>query len=621
MKFLNKKKRSILSFCLLFSLGAHVCFLFFLSRNPFLLQNRFVSLFRKSPSPFEVVKAEEDELNRQEELEELFDELISYKPRELAFDLPPSALNEPSQEMLSSLPLPSLQPELEGDASVDLPSALSLPSFSPLLASTETAYATGEQGDALFSQLKFEKSASCDHRKELTSSAFAIDIVEDTDDLGLDSLPAKAVSESDLPSVAVLESFVKEPSFDEEISKKSLLEPVLLASDEKEKLPSLLLPKTSLLLKETDRTLAFSSADSLPDVDDYLLPEVAQAVSWDEAFDAKVELMPKSDGKGFVFAVSLTPTEEIHLESMPQNYYFLIDRSSSIERHRFAAFKRGVLKAISCLQAGDKFNIVVFDKTVKKLSEQPILFSKAALQRAEEFLEPQEHGNMFSGADIFSSLQKVIPHGVSQEEAHTAILITDGDTSQSSAKQQKQISQWIEKNASHVTLFTAAIGKGNNLIMLDLLSSLSGGQLLYSDTHAAFPRRLGKLLLNLRNPLVKEIMLSAIPKDSEAEILFYPSSNHLPNMLAKQSYEIMGTIDQLSDFTLVIQGRHKDRWVSITKEISLTRAVKTSRLLEKKWANASAKSQYESFLKEGKVSHLIKAKELLKTAGSEIAMQ
>ncbi len=620
MKSLNKKKRSILSICLLFSLSVHVCFLFFLSRNPFLLQSRFASLFRKSPSPFEVVKAEEDE-NRQEELEELFDELISHKPRELAFDLPPSALNEPSQEALSSLPLPPVQPELEGDASIDLPSSLTLPTLSPLLASSETAYTSGEQGDGLFSQLKFEKSASCDHRKELTSSAFAIDIVEDTDDLGLDSLPCKAVSESDLPSVAVLESFVKEPSFDEEISKKSLLEPVLLASEEKEKLPSLLLPKTSLLLKETDRTLAFTSADSLPEVDGYLLPEVAQAVSWDEAFDVKIELMPKSDGKGFVFAINLTPTEEIHLESMPQNYYFLIDRSSSIERHRFAAFKRGVLKAISCLQPGDKFNVVVFDKKVKKLSEQPILFSKAALQRAEEFLEPQEHGNLFSAADIFASLLNVVPYRVSQEEAHTAILITDGDSSQSSVKQQKNISHWIDANAGHVTLFTAAIGKGNNLIMLDLLSSLSGGQLLYSDTHAAFPRRLGKLLLNLRNPLVKEINLSAVPKDSDVEILFYPSSNHLPNMLAKQSYEIMGTIDQLSDFTLLIQGRHKDRAVTITKEISLTRAVKTNRLLEKRWANVSAKSQYESYMKEGKISHLIKAKELLKTAGSEIALQ
>ena len=80
--------------------------------------------------------------------------------------------------------------------------------------------------------------------------------------------------------------------------------------------------------------------DALPDLDAYLLPEIAQARPWDEAFDLKVQLMPHPEGKGYVFSLNLIANDEIAMESMSQNYYFLIDRSSSIERYRFASFKR-----------------------------------------------------------------------------------------------------------------------------------------------------------------------------------------------------------------------------------------------------------------------------------------
>jgi hypothetical protein len=615
------KRRALLATCLLISLSVHLFFLLFLEKTPFLISNHLSSLFRKSSPALELVKADSDVLERQKELEEVFEEFIAAEQK-IPFDslyLPSASSKPPGEETIASLPVPSHESvELN---ELNLSSSIIPPELSPLLALSTEVQHEGEKGEDIPTQIDFEKKQSEDHSKALTASALALDPVEESDDAGLDSIPASSARPSELPSYSVVESFLKEsPKEDSKgDSLPQIKMPVLLAV--KEAVPPLVFPKSSALDLEGGQLLSFSKKETLSELDAYLFPEVAQAVSWDDAFEVKVELMPNTEGEGYVFAINLVPTDEIYMEQIPQNFYFLIDRSSSIERHRFAAYKRAVIKALSCLKENDKFNILLFDKKVKRLSEKPLVFNRTTLHKAEEFLESQEHGGIFASADLYASLDKVIPTDLSPDEVHTAILITDGESSQKPAKQKKNISEWLEKNAGQVCLYTAAVGKGNNLIMLDLLSTLSGGQLLYSDTHAAFPRRLGKLLLNLRNPLMKDIGATAYSKDSDAEILFYPSSANLPNLFSKRPYEIMGTINHLTDFTLILQGRHKGQWVSITKEISLSGKARPTRLLEKRWTAMKAKSEYGTFLKEGKVTHLIKAKELLKTAGSEIALQ
>jgi Ca-activated chloride channel family protein len=175
---------------------------------------------------------------------------------------------------------------------------------------------------------------------------------------------------------------------------------------------------------------------------------------------------------------------------MKQNYYFLIDRSNSIEKHRYQTFKRAVAKALTALHKDDTFNIIIFDSKITRLSEKPLAYTKKSIQLAEEFLEKQEHGSYFAATDIYSALSKIVPSDVPDDEANTAILITDGDSTMHPEKQRKLIQAWLEKNNNKVTLYTACVGEGNNKTLLDLLSSLSRGALLYSDTHTSFPRKL-----------------------------------------------------------------------------------------------------------------------------------
>jgi hypothetical protein len=248
-------------------------------------------------------------------------------------------------------------------------------------------------------------------------------------------------------------------------------------------------------------------------------------------------------------------------------------------------------------------------------------FTASTKRMAEEFLEAQEYKGHFSAGDLYSSLDKILSATVRDNELHTAILITDGNSLLDGKKQQKAINQWMQRNNGKVNLYTAAVGKDNNLIMLDLLSSCNRGKLLYSETHASFPRKLAKLVLSLREPLAKDLALTVIPNDPHANIKFFPADAKLPALFKKRPMTLLGTIDRLCNFNIYLQGKQKKSPLNIKIPVSFEEARKGSKNLEKLWALYEVNTYYDKFLKEGRSAHLKKAKQLLKDAGGEIAFE
>ncbi len=181
--------------------------------------------------------------------------------------------------------------------------------------------------------------------------------------------------------------------------------------------------------------------------------------------------------------------------------------------------------------------------------------------------------------------------------------------------------KWAEKNRGNLNLYTATSGQGNNLVLLDLLSYVASGKLLYSDTNASFPRKLVKLVKDLHDPIIKEVTLDAVAMDSGNNVQIYPAKMVLPPLYVKKPFLVVGTIDDLEDFTLYIQGKNRGRWLNVKKKISFSEAAKGGRSLEKLWAYAQANLCYEEFLKEGKGSHLKEAKKILAPYKAPICLE
>lgn len=367
--------------------------------------------------------------------------------------------------------------------------------------------------------------------------------------------------------------------------------------------PKLVLPTTVDYLRE--EWIKRSLADRvLPSLDHYGLEDVDLTEWQEEDIAIDVSYIPDPSGHKYIFSVTLHPEANAASETMRQNYYFLIDHQSSIDKQKFARFKRAAARCISAMEEGDTFNVIVFDKHVTRLFEKNEPVNEKTLKRAEEFLEKPDPKATFGSTELFTTLDRIMPLANKTDEAHSVILITDGNQLMNDNKKRQGMIDWIKKNRGMVNIYPASSGQDNDLVSLDMLTYGTAGKLLYSDTNASFPRKLVRLVKDLHHPIVRTVSVDAIPNDKNATITLRGGKNYFSPLFAGRPYTIIGTIDELCDFTLLIQGKRKESFFNVRKNISLKEATQGGRSLSKIWNTAKANVCYDKFLETGKVSYL-----------------
>jgi len=600
------KKRTLLLNCLAVSVGVHVFFVFLYLQYPLIFYPALASLFHFNSAKATVLLQAQE---RDEILEEVFQEFLPstalIRPNEGDFLLLDQNTAPEKEERTESNALPlklslSLQESQEGPSffSVDV-SHLKSPSFSPIVQQSPGAYSSIEKDLLLSSALP---------------SIEKLDAFEDDAHSVAFSLETPLQERGP----AAIAQFSEALSFSEKREN-----PLVIEFSSNQNAVPLSSVNHNILEQPPEgwdnRSLA--GQESVHNFEEYKIFEDLAKVDWEEEFSSDIELLPLEKEGKYLFSISLSPNYNMAKERLAQNFYFLIDGSSSIQKHRFQTFKRALQKALPYLQEGDSFNIYILGRKMIKLSEKNLSVKPSSLQLAQQFLEKEEYVESFSSAEIYPLLDKCISISNNEKKLHTAILLTDGETLLAPKEQQRGINRWLQKNLGKISLYTAAVGQKNNLILLDLISSSSKGKLFYSDTHAAFPRKFAKFVKDLNTPIVHDVRITIVPVNKNSTVRIYPSTSRLPNFYAESPYHLIGLMDELTDFRLILEGKHGDQWVNIEKAIHFEEIKKGGAKLQKKWVFEQAHLQYEEFLNKGNPSFLEDARELLKPLVKEIAWQ
>lgn len=626
---LSSKSRPLLMKCIAVSLIVHAGCLLFFYFHPLVLHSPFKSLFGMSAAAPTLLLSDEEAAEANNlALKEAFDQIVLFSPH----------FQQPYD--LSELPKGLALAPNEEEGMIDPPRD----SFFHALERQKHNFALSSEGDtvaqgqdalpSLFSPQEFGAPIASQlqidakpHTPEIPLPAIQLDFGKDDQIIAVSDISLNASFETDY-ALNLSPQLVSQKSLKigDEVQLKTDLKPLasLVSGEhlnlENERVRStLFIPKSSHLFTEkrkTDMAATFSV-----NLEHYEFPPMATASEWDNQFDVDVVFLPTPEGKGYIFSLSIQPGDQIESHGLKQNLYFILDRSNSVQKHRFAVFKRAVLKALASMQHGDAFNILIIDKKLTAFSPENRPATMKNIQAAEEFLDKQDAGGLFAAAEVYSSLDKILATIPDNEEMHTAILLTDGKSSLNNERKQNMLKKWVEKNNGKLSLYAAAVGRDNDLLNLDMLSTLSGGKLLYSDTHASLPRKLAKLILDLKDPVAKELMIAAIPHNPNSHIEFYPAGSHLPALFSHQPFVLIGQIDDPCAFDLVIQGRNRGEWISINKNVSFVNGQKGTQALEMQWSSAKANLCYAKFLKEGKPTHLKEAKEILQKSRREIAFE
>lgn len=627
----DTRSRGLLWKCLAASLVVHAAALTYVYYYPMLLQGPLQSLFGLTAAKPSLLETEEETaelVQKNHVIEEVFQQIVVLSPHfqqpyDLA-ELPKGIALAPTREEAPSS-MPSKDQNLAFSKPVNEYTFAAETNIQDMEEMNIPAIFTApESGMPIASQLQIDAASSIPELPAVDVPIAGQGAYEDL--MSLSGFSLDAAYETDY-SLNLFPQLVSPDSLKigEDLKIKTDSTPLsgLVTSHdlhlESEQVRStLFIPKAPTAFLEKKEVQVLSA---ISDLDQYDFPAIANAAEWNDDFDVDVTFLPNPEGQGYIFSLSLKPNYDMGSHSLKQNLYFILDRSSSVQKHRFAVFKRGVLKALSSMQHGDTFNILVMDKKIARFSPENRPVTLKNIHAAEEFLDKQEAGGLFAASDIYTTLDKILPAIPENDEVHTAILLTDGKTGMSNERKQAALKKWIEKNNGKMALYACAIGRDNDLLSLDMLTSVSGGKLMYSDTHASFPRKLAKLVLDLRDPVAKDIMITAVPHNPNSHIEFYPANSHLSSLYGHQPYVVVGQIDDPCAFDLVIQGRHRDQWIAIKKNVSFVEGHKGDYTLEKEWNAQHANVCYSKFLKEGKASHLKEAKEILKKSRSEVAFE
>lgn len=342
------------------------------------------------------------------------------------------------------------------------------------------------------------------------------------------------------------------------------------------------------------------------------LNPVANIASSDD-FTLDIQVAPRSTGWGYLFRIELIPKPHAKFRRIRQNYFFLVDRSQSIRYARYGFTQEAVSQALTALQPGDTFNILVFDDHAVAYAPKNVPWSPENISSGQNFIKQQSYGGLFASTDLYKSLGKIIPAAVAENEVNTAILLSDGDTRLTPDAQRESIQRWTRQNEGKVSLYSVASGTRNHLALLDLISFFNKGTLHYAVLDKDIGGSLMQLMQMLKNPIGKEMTVKAVKEASDLDITLYPSNESLPNLYEHTPFVVYGTINRLQDFHLFFQGKYYDKTLDIKHVVSFARSKQAEPAeLEKRLAVFQAYRCYASYLAEGDKVYLTRAKELLK---------
>jgi hypothetical protein len=343
--------------------------------------------------------------------------------------------------------------------------------------------------------------------------------------------------------------------------------------------------------------------------------------SYSNYFDLELVCSPLGDGEGYVFALTLVPQPGLSLPKIRQHYSFLIDKANSIQKERLSAVKSAIMNAIKELDLEDSFNIIAFDNKIEKLSSAPLIASSTSLKAAKKFLDQVHLGSFFSSSNLSKPLSLTIPPTAQDDDIHTAILFTDGESLAKKGAQRELALEWTAYNGGRVSLYAIGVGGDAHLASLGATAAFNKGKIIYPPTNKGIKRKLLKLIKTVGHPIAKNLSATAIPWFSSANVALYPDASQMASLYLNEPYVILGTIDKLDNFVLFLQGKVRGKWLNIRKNISFADAKRGDGSLKAEWALAKAYGHYQKYLFDLNPTQLAKAESILEEHNLRVSFQ
>jgi Ca-activated chloride channel family protein len=211
------------------------------------------------------------------------------------------------------------------------------------------------------------------------------------------------------------------------------------------------------------------------------------------------------DGDDYFMMMLMPPSSTLNASSrsikpstdLPREVIFIIDTSGSMDGVSIKQAKRSLLLAINTLRSDDRFNIVEFNSTAKKLFNSAVVANQANTLRAKHYVSAISSGG---GTEMLPALELALQKQGELSAVRQVIFITDG-----AVGNEQTLLSYIHDNLTSSRLFTVGIGSAPNSYFMRKAAQFGKGSFTHIGDTAEIETVMSELFVKLNSPQMADI--------------------------------------------------------------------------------------------------------------------
>ncbi len=184
---------------------------------------------------------------------------------------------------------------------------------------------------------------------------------------------------------------------------------------------------------------------------------------------------------------------------LPREVILVIDTSGSMAGQSIEQARQALLMALDTLTPTDRFNVIEFNSTTRKLFTDAVFADSQSLMMARRFVSNLRSSG---GTEMADALRAALGGDEAEGFVRQVIFITDG-----SVGNEKALFNLIEDRLGNSRLFTVGIGAAPNAYFMHRAAEFGRGSYTFVRTQDEIAARMQTLFERLSSPLLGDLQI------------------------------------------------------------------------------------------------------------------
>lgn len=281
------------------------------------------------------------------------------------------------------------------------------------------------------------------------------------------------------------------------------------------------------------------------------------------------------------------------LKALGKDVVYVVDTSGSIGAQWLHSAKIGVGAAMDALNAGDRFNVVLFAEKVRVLDAAGLVDATPEnMENARRFIV---EGTSAGYTDVNQALAKLVRRGVGDDRVYQVIFVSDGQPTAGSVNPRQIIDAFTRENNLTAAIYAVAVGDDVNRELLGALAYRNKGYVVSGVNAIRCGDVVRDLASRLRYPILKDATFSAAGVEASA---IYPQQPR--DVYQNDPVVLYGRYERLDQkLSMRITGTSGAKRMDFSFTKSIGDAKQGDAAIMKNWAERKMHHLTAALLREG----------------------